>query len=206
MPRLAEALDFPIDRSFVAMVPLGGRHVNHLWRLLSDLAIPYATLLDLDWGRDGGGWGRIKTTCEQLLAVGRTPTEVFGAELGVAEIAARLAELAARDPRDTAALQQSINALRSFGVFFAAPLDLDYSMLTAFLAAYQQLEPGMRGGGGEICDDVRECPPRPRTIGFGIRPGLCPKPPNLRCDQGRTLQLVRPIESVLAPGKIVLRG
>lgn len=145
LPRLAEALDFPIDRSFVAMVPLGGRHVNHLWRLLSDLAIPYATLLDLDWGRDGGGWGRIKTTCEQLLAVGRTPTEVFGAELGGAEIAARLAELAARDPRDTAALQQSINALRSFGVFFAAPLDLDYSMLTAFLAAYQQLEPGMRG-------------------------------------------------------------
>jgi hypothetical protein len=86
LPRLAEALDLPIDRSFVAMVPLGGRHVNHLWRLLGDLAIPYATLLDLDWGRDGGGWGRIKTSCEQLLAVGRTSTEVFGAELGAAQI------------------------------------------------------------------------------------------------------------------------
>ena len=46
LPRLAEALNLPIDRSFVAMVPLGGRHVNHLWRLLSDLAIPYATLLE----------------------------------------------------------------------------------------------------------------------------------------------------------------
>ena len=30
-------------------------YVNHLWRLLADLDIPYATLLDLDWGRDGGG-------------------------------------------------------------------------------------------------------------------------------------------------------
>ena len=70
LPRLAEALDLDVDRSFVAIVPLGGRHVNHLWRLLSDLEIPYATLLDLDWGRDGGGWGRIKTTCAQLLAVG----------------------------------------------------------------------------------------------------------------------------------------
>lgn len=145
LPRLAEALDLPVDRSFVAMVPLGGRHVNHLWRLLSDLAIPYATLLDLDWGRNGGGWGRIKTTCGQLLAVGRSPIEVFGADLGSAEIAARLVELGARDPRDTAALQASMTALRGFGVFFSVPLDLDYSMLTAFLAAYQQLEPGMRG-------------------------------------------------------------
>ena len=145
LPRLAEALDLPIDRSFVAMVPLGGRHVNHLWRLLSDLGIPYATLLDLDWGRDGGGWGRIKTTCEQLLAIGCSPIEVFGAELAPPEIAARLMELLARDPRDGGALWASMNALRGFGVFFSAPLDLDYSMLTAFLAAYQQLDPGMRG-------------------------------------------------------------
>ncbi|RVU18348.1 ATP-dependent nuclease [Methylobacterium oryzihabitans] len=145
LPRLAEALDLPIDRSFVAMVPLGGRHVNHLWRLLSDLAIPYATLLDLDWGRDGGGWGRIKTTCEQLLALGRLPMEVFGAELGPAEIAVRLTGLGAGDQRDTAGLQAWMNALRGFGVFFSAPLDLDFSMLTAFLAAYQRLEPGMRG-------------------------------------------------------------
>jgi hypothetical protein len=73
LPRLAEALDLPIDRSFVAIVPLGGRHVNHLWRLLNDLAIPHATLLDLDMGRFGGGWGRIKTTCAQLLANGVAP-------------------------------------------------------------------------------------------------------------------------------------
>ncbi|WP_407523737.1 ATP-dependent nuclease [Methylobacterium oryzisoli] len=145
LPRLAEALDFPIDRSFVAMVPLGGRHVNHLWRLLSDLAIPYATLLDLDWGRAGGGWGRIKTTCEQLVAVGRSSMEIFGADLGAAEIEARWTALGAGDPRDTAGLQAWMNALRGFGVFFSAPLDLDYSMLTAFMAAYQRLEPGMRG-------------------------------------------------------------
>ena len=142
LPRLAEALDLPIDRSFVAIVPLGGRHVNHLWRLLSDLAIPYATLLDLDWGRDGGGWGRIKTTCEQLLAVGRKSTEVFGREL---DIATHLSELGARDPADTASLRELISALRKFGVFFSVPLDLDYLMLKAFFAAYQHLEPSMRG-------------------------------------------------------------
>jgi hypothetical protein len=72
LPRLAESIGLDIDRSFVAVVPLGGRHVNHLWRLLTDLEIPYATLLDLDWGRDGGGWGRIKTACTQLLEIGVT--------------------------------------------------------------------------------------------------------------------------------------
>ena len=30
------------------MVPLGGRHVNHFWRLVHDLAIPHLTLLDLN--------------------------------------------------------------------------------------------------------------------------------------------------------------
>ncbi len=147
LPRLAEALDLPIDRSFVAMVPLGGRHVNHLWRLLSDLAIPYVTLLDLDWGRDGGGWGRIKTTCEQLLAVGRTNMEVFGVELTPPEAEARLSEIGARNPLDTETLQACITALRRFGVFFSVPLDLDFSMLIAFMTAYQRLEPGMRGPG-----------------------------------------------------------
>jgi putative ATP-dependent endonuclease of the OLD family len=49
LPKLAESIGLQIDRSFVAIVPLGGRHTNHLWRLLKDLCIPFATLLDLDW-------------------------------------------------------------------------------------------------------------------------------------------------------------
>ena len=44
LPRLAEALDLLVDPAFVAIVPLGGRHVQHFWRLLSQLDIPYATL------------------------------------------------------------------------------------------------------------------------------------------------------------------
>ncbi len=91
LPSLAEAMGLDIDRSFVAVVPLGGRHVNHLWRLLTDLDIPHATLLDLDWGRDGGGWGRIKTACTQLLEVGVVPQALFGQHLNAAGPAANLA-------------------------------------------------------------------------------------------------------------------
>jgi putative ATP-dependent endonuclease of OLD family len=56
LPRLADPMGPPIDRSFVAVVPLGGRHVNHLWKLLRGIDIPFATLLDLDFGRSRR-WG-----------------------------------------------------------------------------------------------------------------------------------------------------
>jgi hypothetical protein len=42
-------------------------YVNHFWRLLNSLKIPYVTLLDFDIDRNGGGYGRIKYAVEQLL-------------------------------------------------------------------------------------------------------------------------------------------
>lgn len=145
LPRIAEAMRFDIDRSFVAVVPLGGRHVNHLWRLLTDLDIPYATLLDLDWGRAGGGWGRIKTTCAQLLETNVTPQAIFGEYLDPQGPAANLAAFDTLLIEDVANITNWTNWLRQFNVFFCTPLDLDYSMLKALPLAYQVVEPGRRG-------------------------------------------------------------
>jgi hypothetical protein len=145
LPRLAEAMGLDIDRSFVAVVPLGGRHVNHLWRLLTDLDIPYATLLDLDWGRDGGGWGRIKTACTQLLEIGVAPQVIFGQHLNLAGPAANLTAFDGLPAQNVADMNRWINWLRRFHVYFCTPLDLDYSMLQAFPAAYQVVEPGRQG-------------------------------------------------------------
>lgn len=145
LPRLAEALEMDVDRSFVAIVPLGGRHVNHLWQLLADLAIPYITLLDLDWGRAGGGWGRVKTACVQLLATGLSPEALFGEDLTPTGPDACIAAFDTRDSGDFTTLEAWTRRLREFGVFFCSPLDLDYSMLRAFPLAYQVLEPGRPG-------------------------------------------------------------
>ncbi|EKP0279232.1 AAA family ATPase [Aeromonas bestiarum] len=144
IPRLAEALGLDIDRSFVAVVPLGGRHVNHLWRLLTELDIPYATLLDLDWGREGGGWGRIKNACVQLMEIGVAPQAIFQ-QVDQNGPAANLARFDVSNIQDEPSLRQWVNFLRQFNVFFCAPLDLDYSMLRAFPAAYQVVEPGRLG-------------------------------------------------------------
>ena len=157
LPRVAEAMGLAIDRSFVAVVPLGGRHVNHLWRLLNDLDIPYATLLDLDWGRFGGGWGRIKTACTELLKNGIAPEVLFG-KVSADEVAAKLASFDGADPKDATNLGAWLSTLRRFGIFFCAPLDLDYSMLCALPAAYQVVEPDRHGP--SATDD-----PRPAVLG-----------------------------------------
>jgi putative ATP-dependent endonuclease of the OLD family len=144
LPRLADALGLPIDRSFVAVVPLGGRHVNHLWRLLHDLDIPHATLLDLDAGRSGGGWGRVKIACRELLANGCDAKALFGKELSKKGPEETLAAFDAR-PLSPEALKPWIEKLRVFGVYFSGWLDLDMLMLRALPDAYRALEPAMKG-------------------------------------------------------------
>lgn len=148
LPLLAKAMDFPIDRSFVAVVPLGGRHVNHLWRLLSDIEVPYATLLDLDWGRNGGGYGRVKIVCEQLLDVGYSPEDVFGDIVRSGGPAQNLAEIAASPQEDIVGLRRWAAWLERFDIYFSDPLDLDYTMLAAYPAAYHVLDGEMRGPSG----------------------------------------------------------
>ena len=72
LPRVLAAAGIAEDDASVLVVPLGGRHVNHFWRLLSELEIPYVTLLDLDAGRYQGGWGRVTNALRQVNSV-RTP-------------------------------------------------------------------------------------------------------------------------------------
>ncbi|MFI6396212.1 ATP-dependent nuclease [Nonomuraea sp. NPDC050540] len=136
IPRIAEAQGVALDPSFVAMVPLGGRHTNHFWKLLNDLDIPHATLLDLDYGRSGGGPGRLRDACARLLDQGVDALEGLDGYASVDDITDCLAyeqteEIAVR--------------LRSFGIFYSSPLDLDHSMVRAYPDAYRVRTGNERG-------------------------------------------------------------
>ncbi len=148
LPRLASALDLLIDPAFVAIVPLGGRHVQHFWRLLSQLDIPYATLLDLDLGRAGGGFGRIKTAIEKLIELGAPKAELLQTDKGVLTDADFAAMHTWQDPE---ILRGWIDFLKKYGVFFLEPLDLDLAMLAAFPEAYKAVIPP--GGGPKMSAD-----------------------------------------------------
>ena len=134
IPRMLRCAGIGLDAQLVSVVPLGGRHVHHFWRLLSGLAIPFITMLDLDREREGGGSGRIRTACQELLAIGTKRSPLLDTENG-ALTDKELDELELAPEN----LPGWIDELERHDVFFAAPLDLDLLMLEAYQAAYQSL-------------------------------------------------------------------
>ncbi len=144
LPLLAEAMGVPLDPSFVPVVPLGGRHVDHFWRLLDALQIPHVTLLDLDLGRAHGGANTIRATVESLAEIGNdlsANASVMMSEVDLADLPA----LSDEDMTDGFADNRWMQALKDEGIIFSDPLDLDFAMLNAFPNAYKVLDPGAHG-------------------------------------------------------------
>lgn len=134
LPRLMKFRDMLADDASISVVPLGGRHVNHFWRLLHGLGIPHVTLLDLDLARHQGGWGRIKYAAKQLRA--------FSADARAGIRLKDIDEIPAWDSDDGLLLGDLgwFERLESYGVFFSRPLDLDFMMMSAFAGAYEVAE------------------------------------------------------------------
>lgn len=144
LPCLAEAMGVVLDPSFVPVVSLGGRYVSHFWQLLTDIGIPYATLLDFDLGRAHGGANTIRTVIEALRRVDRNLAENPFVEDGTIDLG-DLDGLSDDDVLDDWKDNDWLQALRYEAVFFSDPIDLDFAMLTAFPVAYQHPNPGGLG-------------------------------------------------------------
>lgn len=129
LPRVLAAAGMADDDVAVSVVPLGGRHVHHFWRLLERLEIPYLTLLDLDSGRYHGGWGRIRYAANQL-----------NQHTAAAVPQDKIDTLPAWDTDLAFPMYEKrkgwIAWLEGKGVFFSHPLDLDLMMLEAYPDAY----------------------------------------------------------------------
>lgn len=139
--RLFEASGTPLDKHFISVVPLGGRHVNHFWRLLHGLEIPYLTLLDLDREKEGAGWGRVQYVRDQIVRLYDSGQKV---PFGLAE--SKYEKLSENPDTDTANMDKWLSFFaKNLGVFFSSPLDLDFSMLEAFPATYKGLAPPPKG-------------------------------------------------------------
>lgn len=133
-----EATNGDVDLSGISIVPLGGRHVNHFWRLLSDLNIPYVTLLDLDRERDGGGWGRIHYALSQLIKLGIKREDLLLMEDRVLpEADFKLMNI--WNVKDTSSMQLWIDRLENYNVFFSSPLDIDFLMLEKYGDIYKDM-------------------------------------------------------------------
>lgn len=127
LPRLLKAKGAPVDEYAISVVPLGGRHVNHFWRLLSALNIPFITLLDLDLARYQGGWGRLKYVNDQLENY--SPDMVLPPDHVIPKWN--------NDEHKLLDYGHYIAKLESRAVFFSSPMDLDFTMLKSFSVAYE---------------------------------------------------------------------
>lgn len=138
LPKVWNAKNDDVDTSGISIVPLGGRHVNHFWRLLNDLNIPYITLLDLDKEREGGGWGRIKYVLEQLIENGYDKNKLLRENIDSLSDE-DFGKMHDWDVNDSETLKRWINYLEKYNVFFSTPLDIDFLMLEHYGDIYKSL-------------------------------------------------------------------
>jgi len=122
LPRILQAKGAPVDESAVTIAPLGGRHINHFWRLLSELEIPFITLLDLDVARYQGGWGRIKYVNDQLIKFQpekKLPEDYIIPDWNSVD-------------NEVREYQNYLDELENRDVYFSYPMDIDFAMLVSF--------------------------------------------------------------------------
>ncbi len=133
LPRLLRAMGVPVDESAITIAPLGGRHVNHFWRLLTALQIPYLTLLDLDVARYQAGWGRIKYVNDNLRVF--EPTKVLPLCWPIPKWDSKETPVRTHNSYENG-VKNIFDEVEGRGVYFSNPLDLDFSMLLSFPEAY----------------------------------------------------------------------
>ncbi|MFS8182247.1 ATP-dependent nuclease [Pseudovibrio denitrificans] len=151
LPKLAAARGLHLDKAFCPIVPLGGRHVEHFWRLLKELSIPHVTLLDLDYGRQHGGATAICSIVEKLLAFGINFDDCKHVKSGkidpddIEELSDDDIDIEYNGKVDKTLGTYWLETLRECDVFFSEPIDIDFSMLLKFHVAYAKPAPGGSG-------------------------------------------------------------
>lgn len=153
--RLMSVMDVDFDDNIITFAPLGHRFVNHIWKLLNALHIPYITLLDLDMEREGGGWGRVKYALQQLIQIGIDKNKLLELEGGKTLSDKELDKMHTWNlEKDNSILKGWIKLLNKYEVFYSGPLDLDFLLLTHYSSFFQQSIP--KGGGPRIPSKTEE--------------------------------------------------
>lgn len=154
--KMSSVFNTNFDDNIITFVPLGHRFVNHIWRLLKELDIPYVTLLDLDIGREGGGWGRVKYALKQLIAVGEDKEKLLKTTTGVLSDAnlEKMHTWTMETKEDYDMIKAWCKFLTDYNLYYSKPLDLDFLLLKYFNQSYLDTIPS--NGGPRIPDKTKD--------------------------------------------------
>ncbi len=147
LPRVIEICLGKADAIGVSIVPLGGRHVNHFWKLLYDLEIPFLTLTDIDNERNTGGWERIKYLIDQLITNGVNIHD-FKKEDGSSLDEYYLESFKSKSHVKLNDMAHWLDLLEKYEIIFSKPLDMDFMLLEAYTEVYKTIA----GSGGSLPD------------------------------------------------------
>ena len=102
------------------------------WCFLRRLRMPYVTLLDLELGRVGGGWSKLRLVLRKLLAMQDPRKKRLDLdEEGIQRLPDGHMTTEGMDPY--------LSLLEFQGVFFSGPLDFHFMMLRTFPRVYQRV-------------------------------------------------------------------
>lgn len=150
--RLIDVMNVDFDDNIITFAPLGHRFVNHIWKLLKALHIPFITLLDLDIEREGGGWGRVKYALKQLIQIGVSKKILLKIPEGILSDE-RLDEMhtwSLTENGNMKILYGWVDFLKRYNIFYSKALDLDFLMLSHYPEFYKKAVP--ENGGPRIPD------------------------------------------------------
>ncbi len=134
-----------IDLYNISVVPLGGRHVNHLWRLMEALECNYITLLDLDLGKSTGGWSRLESVVKDIKRYKKFPP--YKRRSGHENLDRLLKEIHSYKIKEVKGRRNQaktfsnminiMKRLEKYNIYFSSPLDFDFHMLERFEKEYK---------------------------------------------------------------------
>lgn len=155
--RLASVYNVNFDDHIITFAPLGNRFVNHIWKLLKSLDIPFITLLDLDIGREGGGFGRVKYAIKQLIEIGENKSKLLELDSNTVLPEPEFEKMhkwKVETDEDAVVIESWVNTLKEYNVYFSSPLDLDFLLLEHYFRSYIATIP--LKGGPRIPDRIKE--------------------------------------------------
>ncbi|QIP92482.1 ATP-dependent nuclease [Serratia fonticola] len=156
LPRVFEHYDYNVDSKNITIAPLGGRHVNHFWRLLESIKIPYITLLDLDLGRSGGGFGRVQYAISQLSKYKKDKYLHEGMLEGIPAWDSTGNPLDFKMKYNDKNEINLVERLKDFNIFFSSPLDVDYLMINAYGDIYCECDKSNNETGPHALRKIKE--------------------------------------------------
>jgi putative ATP-dependent endonuclease of the OLD family len=139
---MLKARGIDLDQNLISIVQIDGRFADDFWRLLSNLKIPFITLLDLDTEREHGDFKTIAYNLELLQHHGFISEDIdleSGKKLFEDKVIDGMKSWEIDDLDSKGLLHGWAKVSEEFNLYYSYPLDFDLLMLESYPNEYKAI-------------------------------------------------------------------